>query len=63
MRFSTNYNFNILVSTRLVVTAYRKTLGPDDIWDQTPKLKSDTVVPPLEEAWEREQKACCERYL
>ncbi|KAL5020060.1 hypothetical protein ScPMuIL_002952 [Solemya velum] len=44
--------------TSLVVTAYRKTLGPDDIWDQTPKLKSDTVVPPLEEAWEREQKAC-----
>ncbi|KAL5020046.1 hypothetical protein ScPMuIL_002938 [Solemya velum] len=44
--------------TPLVLTAYRKTIDVDDVWDQTERLKSENVVPRLEATWRIEEKSC-----
>ncbi|KAK3095411.1 hypothetical protein FSP39_014366 [Pinctada imbricata] len=42
----------------VVITAYRKTLGISDLWDQTPDLRSDNCIPILDEEWQKEVERC-----
>ncbi|KAL5020329.1 hypothetical protein ScPMuIL_003221 [Solemya velum] len=49
--------------TPLVLTAYRKTIGLDDLWDQTDRLKSKNVVPVLDAAWMKEKTKCKIRFV
>ena len=46
----------------VVVTSYRRTIGTDDLWDQTPELKSENCIPTLDEEWQREVQRC-KRYV
>ena len=41
-----------------MVTAYRRTIGIGDLWEQTPELKSENCIPTLEEQWHNEEKKC-----
>lgn len=47
----------------MIITAYKRTLGPDDIWEQSPKLKSRIVAPRLEAAWKKEHERSQNRFV